>query len=45
LINSVKNPENFARRFSMPKSAGKTFSNQQLGMGVYTKLAMILEIE
>jgi hypothetical protein len=30
---------------SMPKQLGKTFSSQQLGMGLYTKLVMIMELE
>jgi hypothetical protein len=29
----------------MPKKAGKTFSNCQLGMKVYMKLVMIMELE
>jgi hypothetical protein len=28
----------------MPKKVGKTFSNQQLGVKVYTKLVMIMEL-
>jgi hypothetical protein len=29
----------------MPKSVGKTFSNQKLGMRVCMKLVMIMELE
>jgi hypothetical protein len=29
----------------MPKSIGKIFSNRQLGMNIYTKLVMIMELE
>jgi hypothetical protein len=29
----------------MPKQAGKTFLNRQLGMKDYTKLVMIMELE
>jgi hypothetical protein len=33
------------QKISMPKWAEKTFSNQQLGMKVYMKLIMIMELE
>jgi hypothetical protein len=45
LINSVNTLCKFCWEISMPKLVGKTFSNQQLGMRVYMKVAMIMELE
>jgi hypothetical protein len=35
----------FCSEISIPKYAEKIYPNQQLGMGVYKKLLMILELE
>jgi hypothetical protein len=43
-INSANTLGKLCYEISMPKSVGKTFSNQQLGINVYINLVMIMEL-